>query len=471
MHGSDILDSESWLEGRPYSQARKEQLIASIKSIDGLAGIADLAALEKVIVDMLNMIEKVKMHTKEENYTDYKHARAINSRTDEFKVLTGPAFSAMEKILFALPWFIKKVPVKDRPRFIRRLMKPGFEYWATDYTAFESLFTPEIMRAVEFQLYEHLIGGCAPQLLAYIKKTLAGRNTVESKNTSFKVDGVRMSGEMNTSLGNSFSNLMFFLFYMEEMSIDHGGGHVEGDDGLFAVPCGTPVPTKFFETIGLKLKIEVFSDVSHASFCGIVADTGSDINVTDPKKAMAAFGWGGAQYVGCRDSTKKKLVRCKAFSLAHQFRGCPILDVLAHKTLQLTSGYNVEDFYLKINMDQHKSLVLQQAMENSADIIRDGPLEPGLGTRMLVEELYSIPVHIQIEIEHYISGLTSFGSLHCTADDGLWPHNWVHYATHYTFPVTMTNGLTTVGLVRDQVSLDEDIDIIQAASRATVRVC
>lgn len=81
----------------------------------------------------------------------------INSRTDEFKTLTGPTFKLIEKQVFANPWFIKNVPVRERCDYIvERLYKPGMKYYSSDYTSFEALFTPEIMRVVERELYHYM---------------------------------------------------------------------------------------------------------------------------------------------------------------------------------------------------------------------------------------------------------------------------------------------------------------------------
>ncbi len=75
---------------------------------------------------------------------------------------------------------------------------------ATDYTSFEALFTPELMDAVEMQLYdymlEHVSGG--KDTLRLIRRVQLGRNHIDSKYVSVDISGKRMSGEMCTSLGN-----------------------------------------------------------------------------------------------------------------------------------------------------------------------------------------------------------------------------------------------------------------------------
>lgn len=99
---------EEWIESRPYSRSRKDMLIRKRKDI---LQPKDL---------------HVKCFQKDEHYPDFKHARAICSRTDEFKAFVGPFFSAIEKVVFAESHFIKKVPFLDRASYvIDKLYRPG----------------------------------------------------------------------------------------------------------------------------------------------------------------------------------------------------------------------------------------------------------------------------------------------------------------------------------------------------------
>lgn len=54
---------------------------------------------------------RVKSFVKDEFYPEFKHARAINSRSDEFKCFTGPIFRLIGDELFSRPEFIKKIPI------------------------------------------------------------------------------------------------------------------------------------------------------------------------------------------------------------------------------------------------------------------------------------------------------------------------------------------------------------------------
>lgn len=108
-----------------------------------------------IFSDMRNFHNKSFM--KDESYREYKYPRAINSRSDEFKIYSGPIFKCIEDIVYRHPAFIKHVPVSERPAYIKRMLyRVGSSYIETDYTSFEALFTKEIMLAVEMQLYEYM---------------------------------------------------------------------------------------------------------------------------------------------------------------------------------------------------------------------------------------------------------------------------------------------------------------------------
>lgn len=317
---SEVPTFGDWLDDTPYTESRKAQL-----------EVANDECLANGGIWSDPKYTAVKSFMKDETYTDYKYPRAINSRHDAFKCACAPFFKAIEKELFKLPFFIKKVPVRDRPAYIlERLYAPGAKYIATDYTAFESLFTKELMMDCEFILYEYMTANLAEgrTWFAMIRKVLGGINRLAFKHFILELVATRMSGEMCTSLGNSFCNLMAALFILAECGTRNAVGVVEGDDGLFRVDKRVPTIQDFAD-LGLNIKIELHDDVATASFCGLIFDRDDLANVTDPREVLASFGWTSAKYLRASDRTHKMLLRAKALSLLYQYPGCPILQPLA----------------------------------------------------------------------------------------------------------------------------------------------
>jgi hypothetical protein len=372
---------------------------------------------------------KVKSFVKREQYPEYKYARDINSRSDKFKVYSGPIFRAIEKSLFSMDYFIKKIPVADRPAYILELLGSGQgKFVATDYTSFEALFTEEIMRTVEMQLYEYMVrdipGG--QEWFSTISRILLGENICWFRDFSIKTRARRMSGEMCTSLGNSFSNLMFMLYVCESLG-STCVGVVEGDDGLFRV--NGPVPTaNDFARLGLRIKLVEHDEISTASFCGLIFDPTDRVNIRDPRDVLADFAWVDSRYARSRNSKLKTLLRCKALSLAHQYPGCPIISELAQYGLRVTSGIEVEHFVRNSpNLGWWDREILLAVLHKNIP-----HREPPDNTRELVARLYDIPVDVQKSIE---TELSRMDTLHPIRLDSLEPKPaWLHYGNHYVHP-------------------------------------
>jgi len=372
---------------------------------------------------------------KDETYPEYKHARGINSRTDVFKCRVGPIFKAIESVVYSHPSFIKHVPVSKRPSYIKdKLYALGRKYFATDYTAFEALFVKEVMECVEFELYDWMTFDLPSheEFMRTCREDLAGLNHCEFKWFWVELQATRMSGEMCTSLGNGFANLMFMLFLCQEVGSTFVDGVVEGDDGLFVI--SGPAPSKAdFESIGLIIKLEVHDQLSNASFCGIIFDETDCINVRDPRRVLTTFGWTSARYAKARTSKLRILLRAKSLSLAYQYPGCPIIQALAHYGLRMTEGVTAWQLIraaCAAGVNEYQRDVLRQA-------IRAGnPCQypTGIRTRLLVERMFNITVEAQIRYEAYLEGLSEIQPLDPLFLDVVLPAVSRDYTTKYVMP-------------------------------------
>jgi hypothetical protein len=395
---------ESWLKKCNYTEKRKEELLKKFNAVK-------------------NKKDKryafIKSFIKDEFYPDYKHARTINSRTDEYKTFVGPIFQLISDELFARPEFIKKVPVDDRPEAILRDIYVENEHiYSTDFSSFEAHFRKVIMEDCEFVLYKYMVKELADgdEFLDLIE-AMKGKNRIEFKNLVLEIEAKRMSGEMNTSLGNGFSNLMFIL-YVCSLKDKKAPVRVkvEGDDSIF----GTRVnlTTKDFADFGLRIKLEEHKDICRASFCGMVFDPIDMTNVTDPRDVLATFGWTSAKYIRSKRSVHLTLLRCKALSLAYQYPCCPILTKLANNVLRMTAGYETKRFIQKqgtnLMCNYELEILLLAQKQHTERQNKKGQYifkEPGLNTRRLVEELYGITVNRQIDIEKYFDNMTEIGPM------------------------------------------------------------
>lgn len=420
---------ETWLSRTNYPEWRKVELRKYKDKIEDLLRRNKHGEL---------MYFTVKLFMKDEHYVDFKHARGIYARDDAAKLFFGPWFKGIEDQIYSLGEFIKHVPVRDRARYIyEKLYVQGSKYIATDYSSYEAHFVADLMANCEFILYEYMLGGfgAGQEVLSIMKEVLMGNNRIFNKYLSVSCKARRMSGEMNTSLGNGFSNLMFMGYVCEQLGLPEPNGVVEGDDGLFQF-LGRHPTTEDFAKYGFLIKLDAYAKISDASFCGNLFDEDSLQIVTDPRDVISSFGWTTARY---RHSNSKKLgtlLRCKALSFAHQYPGCPMVGALSQYALRVTRGRTQRDLITSLGVRKDVNMwereQLEQAIRFSS---RDEDLyeSPTMGTRLLFEELYQVPVSTQLKFENYINNLSSIQPLKFDLLVDVVPKSWTTYYNEYVF--------------------------------------
>jgi hypothetical protein len=421
----DTLTFSEWIMSRPYSLARKRELIRKYLNVIN-------------IEDPSKRYYELKCFVKDEFYPEFKHARGIYSRSDEFKCFSGPWFSAIEHVLFKMPWFIKYVPVAQRPAFVRdRLEMPGAIYMFTDFTAFESSFVAEFMDACEFELYNFMLRHTGDGLAVWkvLREAITGPQKMNFREFTVRLRARRQSGEMCTSLGNGFSNLMLVLFAAsEEGFLEQTVGNVEGDDGLFRTP-RPDLLEKHFTSLGFTCKLGTTNDLSRASFCGMLYDTVNGAVVTDVREALCTFGWAPRKYG--RSSAKKLLAlqRAKALSMAYSYPKCPLLTPFSQKVLQLTSEVSDRDMYKWAQkvMNQYEFGQFLEAFRSERYTT-----QVSITARALVAEEFGVPIPQQLLFEARIARMTAVGPIVapellacCPAS---WESNWHSYVLYGANP-------------------------------------
>jgi len=404
------LSAETWLPQTDYTLKRQQQLLE----------------ISRKLVKLRPRDMACKSFIKDEFYEEYKHARTINSRTDKFKVFVGPACKMMEKIVFNSPHFIKYIPVSDRAKWVKDRLSTFTKFLSTDFSSFEASFTVALMEAIEMHLYKRLLQN-HPEIYQVLHDALCSENELVFREYTATVLGKRMSGEMTTSLGNGFTNLILMSFVMEKLGYEWDGVF-EGDDGLLGVPdtASEDKVNQILSQLGLIIKIKPFNSLNHVSFCGLVFDDESYIVLTDPYDFIVRFGWLSRKYLNARDNTIKSLLRAKAYSGFYQFKQCPIIYVLCYQVLKLTSGYQ-----LKIERDW-KVHTIEEAVRNKIDVrtLEDIPDS----ARVLMDEVYGISIPVQKRFEAYFLQMRDLKPIddayiiNVIADDRpLWYQHYIDY--------------------------------------------
>lgn len=438
---------ERWLnENRTYTQARKKELLGLSKSMNPVLSPDHL---------------KVKSFVKDESYPTYKHARCINSRDDKFKVMVGPIFHLIEKELFKKPWFIKYVPVPDRPLALRDLIyQVGALYGETDYAACEAHFDRLRFR-IEFEFYKYMVSSLpeGQEFMRNLNEGLLGKNKCIFKDFTLFVIASRMSGEMNTSLGNGFVNWVLAEFNAHRLNLTNFVGIYEGDDGALRAD---PLPTQQdYRDVGFNVTIEPRTEISGMSFCGLVFDPEDLAVVTDPLVELVSFGWTNARYVKSAHKTRMALLRAKSISLLYQYPACPVLRNLALYGLRVTSGFSTDRIVKQMSVYEREQFqaALQFYKTRFQWLLAQ---KIGTNTRHLVESKFGLPVHAQLSIEHQLDNKNDISPISVPPE--LLMEEWKDFYSRYCFevPDTWVNGPP---FVFPTIQHDNQLDCFGLASR------
>lgn len=383
---------EYWLSRTHYPQWRKDELRKIYENMCGAYEMDDF---------------HVDSFIKDETYPDWKTARVINARSDKTKVLVGPIFKAIEEQLFKMSYFIKKIPKTQRAKYIyEHLYDPVARYFCTDFSSFEASFVEELMEACEFELYDYMCQKVPESKFFkfFCHYVLGGINKMMFYDFIGFLHATRMSGEMNTSLGNGFSNLMVLLFIATESGYDPDifACFVEGDDGICQTYVDRPMKIELFKSLGFDIKEEYHDKIGLSSFCGNLFDDQNFVVITDIYETVVSFGWTRSTYWKSKNSKKMSLLRSKALSLLYEYPGCPILQSLAQYGIRVTKKYRA--YHGAVNEYQREQLTMMlEDMKKNGLPVRD----IAMSTRLLVEELYGISPESQIAFEKYLDSLDS----------------------------------------------------------------
>lgn len=249
---------------------------------------------------------------------------------------------------------------------------------------------PELIRGCEGQLYHY----CFPfdkQAIDLIVNTLSGTNSMHFRNgIRLKCQGRRMSGDMCTSLGNTFTNYMLFRFwaYCHGLSDGQFNALVEGDDGLFAVPSEIDLDAEFYKKLGFTIEIVNTDDPSLASFCKLIYSDDGTI-VRDPYRFISKFAWTHSNILA-GDRIMDELLRAKALSAVYESPSCPIVGAIARYALAHTRHVRPRFEY-----DGYHSC--------PSDEVTVIDFAPSDSARKLFSDLFAICPAEQIAIESFIT--------------------------------------------------------------------
>lgn len=375
-----------WLEDRNYPRARRNQLGKTADEIH-------IVLSEEVL--------KVKSHLKAEGYEETKCPRAINSPSDLSKIILGAVSHLMDLVIFSHRVFVKG---SDPKTWVERQLN-AFEsnpVVETDFSSFEAHH--EGMFVLLFwELVERLLSELedSSNIRELMKTLILGRNIIEFKEMTARVDQKLMSGALWTSSQNSFLDYMIMSFLsmdarypdLDPISLSRKGydefnGLFEGDDGI-SLDYG--IKAEQIDRLGIYLKLSHHDHFWQAKFCGQTCDPFSGIIVKDPSTVFRKFFVLPIKYRNYGQNKLDGLMRARALSYMYLYHDAPIVGALTDYVARCTANKCLlydKDLVPYLASDAWLRTKPWHRLSN-----------PTVEARYLVEEKFGYSVEEQIELE------------------------------------------------------------------------
>lgn len=400
---TDVKDLPEWIASAPYTGARKDYF---------------MRLMESTSVENTKRDPGVEMFLKDEDYPSVKIARSINSPSDVSKLILAPIVQAVEKKTYAhfKRYFVKGTQPADWPKKLSELFGTD-DVRGTDFTSMEAHHTKEFNDVIRYWIMHVIrnIGGPST-FRRLIAKLIGGTNKCHSSAVDVTVDERLMSGAMWTSSANGMLNFLLMSYMTlrtrhptaspDELAslLDTFKGVFEGDDGLCVTECDDDIITK----LGLRLKIEPPCQWHKAAFCQIICDIEDEemAVMTNPLKVLRKLFVLPAHYAECRPGKRAGLLRAKALSYKYNFGNVPIVGVLFDKILELTRSVDHREHIAELCLwgtgtNREAAIkAFDQKIWRSKASVKDS-------ARVLVQDVYGIPIDDQLLFESEIRGQTS----------------------------------------------------------------
>jgi len=334
-----------------------------------------------------------------------KNARGINSYEDEWKAFIGPFQKAVDEKLFkALPYFIKGLNPRDRPRLLFDKLGRN-RVMSTDFSSFEAHHIGEMAKVGVFWIM-HMLRGVTfkSHFRRVLVRMFQGTNTSRFKHLTVSVAERLMSGAMWTSSANGVLNLLIMSFlnakakypaasneWLVENHELYFTGFVEGDDGICL---DNDIPDSLITDLGINLTWERHPNFGTASFCGALCSLDDLVVIADPIKWLAKMTVAPPKYLHSSRNVKMSLVRALALSGLYQYRDCPVIGPICWSLCKRTSGFSIDRVTAEQDAWKRDLLVAANRRETWST---QPVVKPSV--RDLVAEMFGVSVPDQLYLE------------------------------------------------------------------------
>lgn len=287
----------------------------------------------------------VRMFLKDDKYgaTDYKEPRCIQYRSKRFHLYVGRFLHPIEKQVMEATEGGVRFCAKSRNSLERA--SDLLEMWESyadpvavllDHSKFDAHITTEHLK-VEHEFYHQV--NPDPRLKKVLKWQI--RNKGYTKNgTSYTVEGTRMSGDVNTGLGNSVLNYGMLRAWLMVCGV-RGHIYVDGDDSVVVMSASDEHKLKyeFWVQMGMETKHDMAYEFEHVEFCQCrpvyIAEQRCWRMVRNPVRLVTRAPWTTKKY---NDKGYDRLTRTIGWCELAANGGVPVLQAYASWLMGQGSG-------------------------------------------------------------------------------------------------------------------------------------
>jgi len=168
-------------------------------------------------------------------------------------------------------------------------------YLLLDASNFDAHVSGELLK-LEHGVYKSLTKKSARQRLRWLLKLQLVNRGRTKNGTTYTTPGTRMSGDMNTGLGNSILMAGMLETFLEDSGV-RGAVYVDGDDSVVVIDridvCKLLPVKEYFLSFGMEMKFEATSELSKVDFCQCrpLWVDGSLVMSRDPSRVLVRPLW------------------------------------------------------------------------------------------------------------------------------------------------------------------------------------
>nr|QXV86643.1 RNA-dependent RNA polymerase [Tombusviridae sp.] len=269
-----------------------------------------------------------------------KPDRGIQACPDSTLAVTRPWYLQIESVVFYSKFAIKHIPYDKRGAIIHQRLDHFKYICVMDYSRYESSHKFHNMVGCELSFYKKFLPSDIYEQVEYLHKNLVANNpycSFESRN------GIRASGDGDTSLGNTYTNIMLadFVFHLCGIEWD---GFFEGDDNVVGFDCADI--DSFMEQfriitrlLGYEVKLERRESILDSRFLSTYY--GSEACWQDPESVLMRLNASFKVYYN--PTLEKDLFNSKYLSAYLNNKDAPIIGPLCFKNLDHRRKYIIPD--------------------------------------------------------------------------------------------------------------------------------